>query len=69
MTMQDLLEILEDFDPEAEIRLAHNRSWPLAFQLGGVATDGDAVVWLVSGDHPEESPYAPSDLWAQVIRS
>lgn len=54
MTVHDLLEILEDFDPEAEIRLAHNRSWPLAFQLGGVATDGEEVVWLVSGDHLEE---------------
>jgi hypothetical protein len=64
MTVQDLLD---DCNPQAEIRLAHNRSWPLAFQLGGMATDGEAIVWLVSGDHPVESPYAPSDLWAQVI--
>jgi hypothetical protein len=69
MTVQDLLEILEDLDPEAEVRLAHNRSWPLAFELGGLATDGEEVVWLISGDHPEESPYAPSDLWDVAVRS
>jgi hypothetical protein len=37
MNMQELIELLEDCDPEAEVRLAHQPGWPLAFELRGVA--------------------------------
>ena len=72
MTVEELITLLEDCDPQAEVRLAHQPSWPLAFQLRGVAVPDEAeyegddedapnrVVWLVEGDHPDGSPYAPS---------
>ena len=76
MTVQELIELLEDCDPEAEVRLAHQPGWPLAFELRGVAVPDDAgyegdeeaapepgVVCLVEGGHPDDSPYAPSYLW------
>jgi hypothetical protein len=76
MTVEELITLLEDCDPEAEVRLAHQPTWPLAFELRGVAVPDDAgregdeddapargVVWLVEGGHPDDSPYAPSYLW------
>jgi hypothetical protein len=76
MTVEELIALLEDCDPEAEVRLAHQPSWPLAFELRGVAVPDDAgyegdeadapkpgVVWLVEGSHPDDSPYALSYLW------
>jgi hypothetical protein len=76
MTVEELIALLEDCDPDAEVRLAHQPSWPLAFELRGVAVPDDAgyegdeadapapgVVWLVEGGHPDGSPYAPGYLW------
>lgn len=73
MTVQELMELLEDCNAEAEIRLAHQPGWTLAFQLHGLVADDDdgitdAVVWLVAGDHPDDSPYAPDRLWDQAVR-
>jgi hypothetical protein len=57
------------------VRLAHQPSWPLAFELRDVADPSDAgyegdeedepepAVWLVEGGHPDDSPYAPSYVW------
>jgi hypothetical protein len=75
LTVQELIELLEDCNLEAEVRLAHQPGWPLAFQLHGVVPDEDddattdAVVWLVAGDHPDETPYAPTGLWDLAVRS
>jgi hypothetical protein len=74
VTVQEVIELLEDCNPEAELRLAHQPGWPLAFQLHGVVSDDDdaitdVVVWLVAGDHPDESPYAPSGLWDLAVWS
>lgn len=73
MTVQELLELLEDADPNAEVRLATQPSWPLAFELAGVAEPDDdempaGVVWLVTGDHPEDTPYAPEAAWSAARR-
>ena len=43
MTVQELIELLEDCLPEAEIRLASQPGWPLAFQLHGVVPDEDTA--------------------------
>ena len=37
MTVQELIEILEDFDGEAEVRLAQQPSWPFEYGIGEVA--------------------------------
>ena len=76
MNVHELIALLEDCDPEADVRLAHQPGWPLAFELRGVAAPDDAgyeddeaaatepgVVWLVEGGHPDDSPYAPNYLW------
>lgn len=72
-TVQDLLDALSEHDPEAEIRVATQPSWPVQYVLRApVSThdvdgpqDGGNVVWLVAGDHPPSGPYAPSGLWEQ----
>jgi hypothetical protein len=83
MTVGDLRALLENLDDEAEVRLATQPSWPLAFHLAGVTTsqelfereqevfadeDTSEVVWLVAGDHPSDSPYAPREAWAVAVR-
>ena len=60
MKVQDLIELLEDCDPEAEVRLADQPSWPLAFELRRVAVPDDAGY---EGGHTDDSPYAPNYLW------
>jgi len=71
ITVQELLDLLEDCNPDAEVRLAHQPGWPLAHQLHGVVPDDDgitdAMVWLVAGDHPDDSPYASSALWDRAV--
>jgi hypothetical protein len=74
ITVGELVELLEECsNPDAEVRLAHQPGWPLAFQLHGVVPDDDdgitdAVVWLVAGDHPDGTPYAPTGLWDLAVR-
>src|SRR5262245_5973655 len=36
MRVQELMELLEDFDPEAEVRLAFQPHWPLQYHIGEV---------------------------------
>lgn len=43
MTVRDLIDRLEDLDPDAEILLAHQPSWPLQFTLAGVAAGEDVA--------------------------
>lgn len=41
MNVQDLMNLLKDMDPNAEVRLATQPNHPLAFELGGVAGPGE----------------------------
>jgi hypothetical protein len=43
MKVQELVQELEQFDPDAEVRLAFQPSWPLQYHVGGVAEDGGHV--------------------------
>jgi hypothetical protein len=70
-TVQDLLDLLEGYDPDTPVMIAHQPGWPLAETLAGVAhrdhdddldaeDHGDDILWLVAGGHPwDRSPYAP----------
>lgn len=67
-TVRELIEELENYDPEAPVLIAHQPSWPLAEVVAHVTTDddpetddpNDAAVWIVAGGHPSDrSPYAP----------
>jgi hypothetical protein len=41
MTVQELMSILEDMEPDADVVLAFQRSWPLEFSVAGVAQRAD----------------------------
>lgn len=41
MNVNELIERLQDCDPEAEVMLATQPGWPLAYHLSGVATADD----------------------------
>lgn len=51
MTVAEMIEILSEFDPEAEVRLAHQPEYPFQYHVGeivevetgGVDEDGDEV--------------------------
>jgi hypothetical protein len=36
-----LIALLEDCDPDAQVRLAHQPTWPLQFTLAGIITTTD----------------------------
>jgi hypothetical protein len=89
MNIRELIELLEDVDPDAEVLLAHQPSWPLQFTVAGIYDAANAdqpcdehdnydceecetptpntAVYIVEGDHPDSTPYAPRDASANVI--
>jgi hypothetical protein len=67
MTVAELIEMLEDVNPEAAVRLADQPGCPLAMQLHGVVPEDedavtDAVVWLVAGQATEN--FLSDKVWA-----
>ena len=81
MIVKQLVELLEDCDPDAEVLLAHQPGWPLQFHVAGVAewdgTEGEVdepvagdepVVYIAEGSHPDDSPYCSREIW-DVARS
>jgi hypothetical protein len=68
MTVAELIELLEDCDPEAEVRLATQPHYPLAYHLAGIAViDPDEVVWLLEGDHTDRPYDVPEGLWEMCL--
>jgi hypothetical protein len=80
MNVQDLIDILSECDPNADVRLGVQPSWPLRHEVTGIVTPDDldtgdedevqheGFVWIVASDgHPYgENPYAPRGLWEHV---
>ena len=67
MKVRELIEMLEELLEEAEVEdaevlLAQQPNWPLAFTLRE-PTFCRGKVWLPEGYHPSDSPYAPRDAW------
>jgi len=48
MTVGELMEILEEMEPEMEIRFASQPTWPFEYTING-ATPVDDVVYLDEG--------------------
>jgi len=76
MTVNEMIERLQEIAGdgfgESDLRLAFQPSWPLQFEIGGIAVpdeepdNGAPVVYVVEGSHPDgDSPYAPS--WAFAL--
>lgn len=82
MTLGAMIELLTDLrdggmDEDTPVLLATQPTWPLAYEVDGVACsrdfrweaeEGDPMpeeaVWITEGEHPQSSPYAPAAAWA-----
>ncbi|MBC8638253.1 hypothetical protein IAG25_15635 [Caballeronia sp. EK] len=56
------MEVLEGLPPQAEVRFAHQPSWPLEYKIGQVAellTDDGFMVYLAEG---EQVGYLPGQV-------
>ncbi|MHB1344976.1 MAG: hypothetical protein ACYCX3_11560 [Thermoleophilia bacterium] len=72
MIVQELIEELQAFDPEAEVRLAYQENYPLqdhvrqAVQGHNEPGPLEAIVWIVSAGQVYNTPYAPSWVFDAV---
>lgn len=48
-TVEMLIEELQEMNPDAEVRLAFQKRYPLEYTLGDVATARDGVVYIGEG--------------------
>lgn len=63
MTVQELMELLEGMDPDAEVRMAIQPSWPFEHDVEDavevyVSEDSEPVVYLAEGT---QLGYLPGD--------
>ena len=61
MTVRDLMEILEMFDEDAEVKLAYQPSWPLCAAAASVKKK-DGVVYVCESGYGGND-YAPRRLF------
>ncbi len=61
MNVTELIDRLEDLDPQAEVRFVYQASYPLQDKVQGVwhAEDNEKVVYIVSGGQNYDEPYGP----------
>lgn len=64
MTVNELIDLLSDMNPTAEVRIAHQPSWPLQFRMGDVIETADddetPIVFIGEGPTIWDAPYLPS---------
>ena len=64
LTVGELIELLEDHDPDAVVMLAHQPAWPLAEVLAGVVHSADMNDDLDADRDPDEDlPKGDGCLW------
>ncbi len=71
MTVEELMELLEQFPPEAEVRIAQQPSWPFEYSIHDVAAVPedddtkceDVVVYIVEG---QQLGYLPGDITQEI---
>jgi hypothetical protein len=80
MIVHELIELLAEVkDQDAEVRIGHQPTYPLQFEITGIAVpaedmvgeqvldeDGEIpqAVYILDDEHPEgENPYIPKVLW------
>lgn len=66
MTNAELIELLEQHNPEAEVRLAVTTTLaPLQLLASDVVVLDDDVVYVVAhGEAPDDGPFAPDAVFA-----
>lgn len=55
MTVSELKQLLEDCDDDAEVRLAHQPSWPFEYSCRNVADGNELLRDYADGLDPEEA--------------
>lgn len=64
MTAQELIDILEGMEPEAEIRFASQPSWPFEYEVrGAVESEDGCILYLTEGD---QLGYLPEEIKNQA---
>jgi hypothetical protein len=63
MTVRELIDLLGDFDEDADVRIAYQPSWPLAAEVANVTSSEEAE--LLSDDEAMEvaAPDPPNVVW------
>jgi hypothetical protein len=61
MTVQELRDLLEECDPDAEVLMAHQPSWPLQFTVRGVYDPSQ------NDDGCEGHPAGPNDPMGETV--
>jgi len=56
MNVSELIERLEDMDPDAEVRIAFQPSWPLQYRLGDEIVGEDEISDAEETGDDEEQP-------------
>ena len=60
MTVEELAEELDQFDPGAEVRMAQQPAWPFEYSVSElVASDDGGVVYIVEAD---QLGYLPGEV-------
>lgn len=63
MTVQELIEMLGEYDPDMEVRLAHQPSYPFEYGIFGVAeyeTNNGSFVYICEAN---QIGYLSSEVW------
>jgi len=66
MTVRDLIELLSEFDPNAEVRLAHQPRWAFEYSISTVAetepnADDQTTVYIAEGNQIGYLPQEAAD--------
>jgi hypothetical protein len=61
--LRELIDMLEDFDQEAEVRLACQPSWPLAFNVAGAVADSELADFVDERDTDDVPEPARNVVW------
>jgi len=49
MTAEELIEFLQDFDPETEVRIAHQPNYPFEYAIDDIVIV-DGIIYIGEGD-------------------
>lgn len=59
MTVEELIDLLGQYDGDQEVRLAFQPQWPLAFEVGTVVSSDEFVTGEDDEDQEEEDEREP----------
>lgn len=62
MTVKELMTILEDMDPDANVYLGHQPSWPFEYSIAGVAIRETFEDEEDMGATVTDEPHEPTDV-------